>query len=190
MKKIVLIVIGCLSFVSFAQQTVNCASATTAVNFVFTNVNSGLFVAQTTIQASNQVSNVSYFAGQSVSLTNGFKGTATSSTNVKAAIGVCQPGSIPTSTLQNDNLSNLETSFDIQAYPVPADTQVTVSWLNHEFKSIKLLDLHGKVLYDVKLSSTDLSHVIPLYSFANGIYVIHLEDANGFLTSKKISLKK
>jgi hypothetical protein len=186
MKIFILFFLSSISLTTFAQQAVDCNNATTGVNFTFTTVNTGKFVASTFIVATNQVSNVEYYAAQSVSLQNGFKATSTTSTQVKAAIGTCIVNEPPSFATTETNSSFESIDKDVMAYPVPANTEVTLSWQNQSFRLVQMIDMFGKVIYEQKLSSDSLSHKIPLHSFATGLYVVQLQDNQGRLTTKKV----
>lgn len=75
-------------------------------------------------------------------------------------------------------------------FPNPAISEVNISTDNHELiERIQFNDLNGRVIYDQKRNGiNDISKKIDTRSFAAGLYVVQITDANGQV--KKLKMLK
>lgn len=88
-------------------------------------------------------------------------------------------------TVSNNNLAT--TSFDetttIAIYPNPV-TQLLNIHASKPMNRIKIFDVSGKLIYDLKQKSETINTDWSQYS--NGVYFISIYDDNGFIVKKVI----
>lgn len=83
--------------------------------------------------------------------------------------------------------------FSIQAstillYPNPTDHEVNVLFGDENFTSVKLIDVNGKVLQQIKVNDTETSRKISLVNYPAGVYFVQLIGED-HMESKKVIKK-
>jgi O-glycosyl hydrolase len=118
-------------------------------------------------------------------------GTATIEVIVQDDGGTAN-GGINTAVISFDVTLNLTSSIsayepgEVQIYPVPAGTMISVSTTsNAMFDSYSVLDLSGTVLLNQKITADRIAH-IPVHELVPGTYLIKLDSDRGSLVKSFI----
>ena len=89
---------------------------------------------------------------------------------------------------QQVNIAELSEEDELTVYPNPASTLLNIVVPLNKNYSIELIDLNGKTLIQ---SSTAISKIIDVSSFANGIYLVKLiNNKSGSIFYKKVVITK
>lgn len=85
----------------------------------------------------------------------------------------------------NGIISN-DPMVQIHAYPNPADQFVNLA-IENGTKMIRINDINGKLVYEQNNPNGELVH-IPLDNWSNGVYLIHIVNGQGILSTDRLSV--
>jgi hypothetical protein len=80
-------------------------------------------------------------------------------------------------------LDLMEEDINVTAFPSPANTNLTVSFNDNEVSTITMVDMTGKTVKDIAVSTQAENTVINVQDLENGVYMLNVSLANG---AKKI----
>ena len=83
----------------------------------------------------------------------------------------------------DNGISSVETDFGV--FPNPTSNQI--NWMSNNVKSVKILDVSGKIVLQKAIAN---EHVISVNQLVDGVYFVEFTLTSGASVVKKIAVKK
>lgn len=87
-----------------------------------------------------------------------------------------------------DIITGLSVLPNLKIYPNPADQELSIELPNHSMKSLKMIDLSGKIWHESRAQSS--SATIDVKALPRGMYILQLETATGDQTARKVLIQR
>ncbi|MEQ9300208.1 MAG: T9SS type A sorting domain-containing protein [Cyclobacteriaceae bacterium] len=96
--------------------------------------------------------------------------------------------SISIEVTDREKVTSIQALPALKIYPNPADQELSVELPNHSIKSLKMIDLSGKIWHESRAQSSPAT--IAVKALPRGMYILQLETATGDQTARKVLIQR